>query len=177
MVQTQEHASRVERVVVGVDGSEPSKAALRWAARYAACAGLPLHVLLAWHVPADYGWSLPLPGDWHPEEDARDVLAREVSEVLGTVEDVSVTWSTIEGPAAQVLVDESARASAVVVASRGHGQIRGMLLGSVSSHLATHAHCPVVVVRDEGAPTAADDAGREPTLVHQSGRPEGRGAR
>lgn len=156
-------------VLVGVDGSEPSQAALRWAAHYAERTGQPLHVVLAWHVPTDYGWSLPPPGDWNPEADASATLEREVAEVLGPDAGDEVTLTTIEGPAAQVLIEESRKASVVVVASRGHGQLAGMLLGSVSGHLTAHAHCPVVVVRDEGPAAPTDPAAGVST---REGEPE-----
>lgn len=147
-------------VVVGVDGSVPSRAALRWASRYAARAGQRLDVVLAWHLPADSGWSLPLPGDWNPEEDARATLDAEVADVLGPGPHPGVTTTTVEGPAAQVLADASRTASVVVVASRGHGKLAGMLLGSVSEHLAAHARCPVVIVHGDGPVTAPAPPGR-----------------
>lgn len=134
--------------MVGVDGSESSKAALSWAAEYAKRSGLRLKVVTVWHLPTNLGWSLPLPGDWSPEADARAVLEQEVKEVLGTLADLDLTLLVAEGPPAQVLTDASTSASLVVVANRGRGQFAGMLLGSVSEFLTAHAHCPVVVVRD-----------------------------
>jgi nucleotide-binding universal stress UspA family protein len=135
-------------VVVGVDGSAPSKGALAWAAEYARTTGRPLTVVLTWHYPTEYGWALPLPNDWNPAGDAQRTLDEEVANVLGTTTPVPVTTKVVEGQAQQVLVEASTAAAVVVVASRGLGQFTGMLLGSVSEYLTAHAHCPVVVVRD-----------------------------
>lgn len=135
-------------VVTGVDGSEPSKAALAWAADYARLSGAPLEVIVAWHIPSAYDWTVPMPDDWDPEADAKEMLEREVTEVLGPTLPPDVTLSVVEGPPARVLADASRSASLVVVGSRGRGEFAGMLLGSVSAFVATHARCPVVVVRD-----------------------------
>ncbi len=53
----------------------------------------------------------------------------------------------VEGAPAKVLIDHSADADLLVVGSRGHGGFAGMVLGSVSQHLAAHANCPIVIVR------------------------------
>lgn len=135
-------------VLVGVDGSTQSKKALAWAVQYARVTGAPLTALLAWHLPTDYGWSIPLPENWSPEADARAMLEQDVKEVLGTEPGASLTMTVVEGNPARVLTDASSAASLLVVGSRGRGQFAGMLLGSVSEFLVTHAHCPVVVVRD-----------------------------
>jgi nucleotide-binding universal stress UspA family protein len=135
-------------VVVGVDGSERSKQALAWGARYARLTGAPLTALAVWHLPTSYGWTVPIPGDWDPQADAWVVLEREVKEVLGSDLSPTVGLSVIEGPPGKMLVEASEHASLIVVGSRGRGEFAGMLLGSVSAFVATHAHCPVVVVRD-----------------------------
>ena len=135
-------------VVVGVDGSEHSKQALAWGARYAALTGAPLTAVAVWHLPTSYGWTMPLPAEWDPEADARRVLEREVNEVLGPEAPATVSLIVVQGPPGKALVDASEHASAVVVGSRGRGEFAGMLLGSVSGFVMTHAHCPVVVVRD-----------------------------
>jgi nucleotide-binding universal stress UspA family protein len=62
--------------------------------------------------------------------------------------DASVQRLVKEGHASLVLVNESAEADLLVVGSKGRGAFAGMLLGSVSQHLANHAHCPVVIVRE-----------------------------
>jgi nucleotide-binding universal stress UspA family protein len=136
-------------VVVGIDGSDRSKAALAWGAHYASLTDAPLVVVAAWRFPTDYGWTWPIPEGWSPEADTQAVANREVEEVLGPEPGLAYTVSVVEGHPAEVLTDASARASIVVVGSRGRGQFAGMLLGSVSEHLTAHARCPVVVVRGE----------------------------
>lgn len=135
-------------VLVGVDGSAPSKDALGWAARYAGLTGSPLEVVIVWHMPATLGWETPLPAGWSPEADAQQILESEVQEVLGSAHPAGTTLAVLEGPPAKVLNELASLASVVVVGSRGRGQMAGMLLGSVSESLTRHAPCPVVVVRD-----------------------------
>lgn len=137
-----------EPVLVGVDGSECSGAALRWAARYARLTGTPLTVMAVWHYPANFGWSPPMPDDWDPETDARTLLDQEVEDVLGPSPDLEVTKLVAEGDPGRAIAEASKTASLVVVGNRGRGQVAGVLLGSVSEYLTAHAHCPVVVVRE-----------------------------
>ena len=75
------------------------------------------------------------------------ILEESVEKTLGPDTKESVTLAVVHGHPAPALLAESQRASLVVVGSRGHGEFAGMLLGSVSEYLATHAHCPVVIVR------------------------------
>ncbi|HXY45763.1 MAG TPA: universal stress protein [Acidimicrobiales bacterium] len=145
------------RIVVGIDGSEPSKAALAWAVRQARLTGAPLEVLITWEMPTTYGWAAPLPDGVDFEGDARGVINEEIEKVMGpdAASQVDLTVSVIEGHPAAVLLHESKTAALVVVGSRGHGAFAGMLLGSVGQHLAAHASCPVVIIRDgtaAGAP-------------------------
>jgi nucleotide-binding universal stress UspA family protein len=137
------------RIVVGIDGSEHSRDALAWAAAQAKRTGSSLSVILAWHFPVSTGWNPPYPTDFDPAEDATRLLRDEVDEVLGEHPDVVVNSSVVEGPAAQVLVEEALTADLLVLGSRGHGAFVGMLLGSVSHHLASHSPCPLVIVRGE----------------------------
>lgn len=136
------------RIVVGVDGSEASQAALRWAARQAQLTGERLVVVAAWEYPTSFGWAPAYPSDWDPEGDARKALAEVVDQVLGA-ERPEVDLEVAEGHPAPILVEASQDADLLVVGSRGHGAFAGMLLGSVSEHCVSHAHCPVVVVRQE----------------------------
>lgn len=142
------------RIVVGVDGSEPSTHALRWAARLAETFGASLDVVAAWHYPMAWGWnSVPL--DWHPGEDTEKLLHETVDSVLGVNRNVEVRSAVHEGNAARVLLDSAEGALLVVVGSRGHGGFAGLLLGSVSTAVAEHATCPVLVVHgDEVLPAA-----------------------
>lgn len=137
-----------EPVVVGVDGSTSSKAALVWAAGQAKRTGAHLIAVMTWEFPTSYGWPSPVPDDLELADDARSLLEESLDEVLGPDPDIETNVVVMEGHPARVLVELSKTASLVVVGSRGHGEFAGMLLGSVSEHLAAHAHCPVVVVRD-----------------------------
>jgi nucleotide-binding universal stress UspA family protein len=140
------------RIVVGVDGSESSLAALRWAVRQAELTGAPLEVVSAWEWPVSYsGWETPPPPDYEPADEARRQLDKAVSAVLTPRDAIEVRRSVIEGHAAPVLEALSKTADLVVVGSHGHGEFAGMLLGSVSEHCVTHCHCPVAVIRGRTA--------------------------
>jgi len=134
-------------VVVGVDGSDGSKAALRWAADYARPVQGRLRVVGAWQFPTMYyGYAVALPEDdlaTETEHAVRDAVV----EVLGSEPGIEIETCIEQGPAAEVLRDAAEAADLLVVGSRGHGAFAGMLLGSVSSHVVHHADCPVVVVR------------------------------
>ena len=135
-------------IVVGVDGSESSLAALRWAACQAGLTGAPLEIVSAWEWPVSHwGWETPLPPDYDPADEARRQLDKAVSAVLTPDDAIEVRQSVVEGHAAPVLEALSKTADLVVVGSHGHGEFAGRLLGSVSEHCITHCDCPVVVVR------------------------------
>ncbi|TQJ91237.1 universal stress protein [Streptomyces sp. SLBN-31] len=133
-------------IVVGVDGSEASRAALRWAARQAELTGAQLRPVQAWRLPTTYG----MPADYSDtdfEKQTRDNLRRTVEETLGEHPDLPVDPRVVEGHPAAVLTDTAREADLLVVGSHGHGAFAGMLLGSVSHHCVHHATCPVLVVR------------------------------
>jgi nucleotide-binding universal stress UspA family protein len=134
-------------IVVGVDGSEPSRRALRWAVKQATLSGAELDIVTTWEFPATYGWAPPYPQGFDPEADTRKALQDTVEEVLGTSPEVPVRLTVTEGHPAPVLIAEAAGAELLVVGSRGHGAFMGMVLGSVSEYCVAHAPCPVVVVR------------------------------
>lgn len=134
-------------VVVGVDGSEGSKTALRWAANYARRGGARLLAVGAWQYPAMYyGYTVAIPEADLAAETERTVRTT-ISDVLGGEPDVAIEVRIAQGPAAEVLLDAASGADLLVVGSRGHGAFTGMLLGSVSNHVVHQASCPVVVVR------------------------------
>jgi len=133
-------------IVVGVDGSEPSLQALRWAARQARLTGATLRVLTTWEVATGTGWAPTFPIDFDPEVIARQALDEAITDTLGTDPEVPVERIVEEGHAAPVLLAAAKGADLVVVGSHGHGAFAGMLLGSVSEHLVRHAPCVVVVV-------------------------------
>ncbi|MET8152950.1 universal stress protein [Actinoplanes sp. NPDC049668] len=145
---TNEQVSEVRDtdIVVGVDGSLPGKAALRWALAQARLTGGRIRATIAWEIPSYIGWAL-IPYDGL-EAAAGKLLHESVEEAVGfDGPDVTVVESVMPGHPAQVLIDASAHAALLVVGSHGHGIFAGTLLGSVSRHCAQHARCPVVVVR------------------------------
>ncbi len=145
---TEGNASKL--VVAGVDGSDESVAALRWAGEYAAATGATLRAILAWHYPAAVG---PAPVGVAPKaisDEVRQNMAAALAEAVARVgPGVPVDQVIAYGHPVQVLVDASKEADLLVVGRRGHAAITGMLVGSVSIHCVTHAHCPVVVVQGD----------------------------
>lgn len=139
-------------VVVGVDGSDASLAALEWAAEQARVTGRPLVAVTTWEWPSYYGAAIAWPAEIDFARDAATVLDEAIAKVLGPEPSIPVDRRVLHGHAATVLGEASREAGLLVVGSRGHGEFAGMLLGSVSEYLVAHAHCPVVVVhRPEGA--------------------------
>jgi nucleotide-binding universal stress UspA family protein len=136
------------RIVVGVDGSAPSMAALRWAIHQAKLTGSSVDAVIAWHLPAGYGMA-PMADraavDF--EGEAKQILVAALNEVSGTEPEVLVRPSVVEGHTADVLVRAAREADLLVVGSRGHGELTSALLGSVSHFCVHHASCPVLVIR------------------------------
>ena len=144
--------AEIKLIVVGVDGSDSSRAALQWAYDEAAHHGAALNVVAAWAPPTmpmspPYG-SLPTEGyAEQPRVEALGLLERFTADLDERSPAVEVSTSIEEGGPAQVLIERSKEADLLVVGSRGHGGFAGMLLGSVSQHLVAHANCAVVIVR------------------------------
>ncbi len=137
----------METVVVGVDGSRASAAALEWAGRYAERIGARVLGVTAWHSPASAMWSIDAT---ELQSAAEEVLEGALKEARSAHPDVEYSGIVDEGLAAPVLLTAAGTADLLVVGSRGHGAFAGMLIGSVSMHCVHHARCPVVVVPDEG---------------------------
>jgi nucleotide-binding universal stress UspA family protein len=133
------------RIVVGVDGSEHSKEALRWAARVAAAEGARLDVVAVWSFAGLIAWQA-IPVDYTPQLDIEKSLTETVDEVFGPNRPDGLRTRVLEGPAASTLLLASEGALMLVVGSRGRGGFVGLLLGSVSARVAEHASCPVLVV-------------------------------
>ena len=138
-------------IVVGVDGSDSSIEALRWAVAQSKLTDASLEVVSTWELPTSFGWAPPWPDDFNPEGETKTALTEILGRELGSKSGLEVRQSVIEGHPALVLVHAAKRADLLVVGSRGHGAFTGMLLGSVSEYCAAHAGCPVVVVRHMGA--------------------------
>lgn len=143
------------RIVVGIDGSEPSEHALRWALQAARGWHAELRVVMSWLPAVTYGWAGGggyIPEPWNPRIDAEKVATDLLDRVCGHSRPKGTELQIVEGHAARVLIEASEGATLLVVGSRGHGGFAGMLLGSVSAHCAEHATCPVVVVHGDTLP-------------------------
>jgi nucleotide-binding universal stress UspA family protein len=136
------------RIVVGVDGSPSSAAALRWAAGQARLTGAEIHAIMTWELPTNYSWA-PVLENVDFADDCQKRLATAVREALGDDGAHAVRYEALAGHPAWRLIEAADGADLLVVGSRGHGGFVGMLLGSVSQHVVAHAPCPVVVVHEE----------------------------
>jgi nucleotide-binding universal stress UspA family protein len=143
-------ADRSGRVVVGIDGSLASLAALRFAAETAALRGSVLHAVHTWVAPyqATSVWSPPLPAIDESRDAAVATLRDSVSAVLGDGHGLRVEHSVVEGAAGPALVRAAEDADLLVVGSRGRGGWKALLLGSVSTHCVVNAPGPVVIARE-----------------------------
>jgi nucleotide-binding universal stress UspA family protein len=140
------HGDEQRRIVVGVDGFESSKAALRWAINQAKLTGAVVEAITAWHIPAGTGWvAAPDMPDY--QDDAFTVLSEAIAEMAAVDPDVQVRPRVVEGQAGRVLVDAAGGADLLVVGSRGHGGLAEALLGSVGQYCVHHAPCPVLIMR------------------------------
>lgn len=167
-------------IVVGVDGSPSSMAAVQWAARDAEMHNIPLrlvHVIapvIAPVTPAGGPWpEVPVPSDYSHflETEANGVIDRAIRAVTDAVPQaqLQVSSEVTSAPIVPTLVDLSKQADMVVVGCRGQGQVARALLGSVSSGVVHHAHCPVAVIHDEEPVTAR--SAQAPVLVGVDGSP------
>jgi nucleotide-binding universal stress UspA family protein len=140
------------RIVVGVDGSQSSCGALKWAVAEAQRRGVALDVINAYSyhpmMASPFGPVVTSSRD-DVEKASLSLLEHMVASVLEPAGTPGVPVELIPSPAtaARSLLDAAASADLLVVGSRGHGTLNGVLLGSVSRQCAHHGHCPVVVVR------------------------------
>jgi nucleotide-binding universal stress UspA family protein len=138
-------------IIVGIDGSDHSRRALRWAVGEAAARHAPLTVLTVRQAVAGY-WGGPVPYPEDPEltEQALKEVQKETDDVLEEFDagsrPPSVTVRAVTGLPAEELLAATEHADLLVVGARGAGGFKRLLLGSVSTHVTHHAHCPVVVV-------------------------------
>ena len=144
-------------IVVGVDGSDHSHRALIWAMRQAAQQQVPLTVLAVRPDPVrpvtGVYWGVhAYPEDAHNPEVVRKAIQAIVDQARNEIGETApqVTVNVVTGDPAEELIKESSDADMIVVGSRGSGGFASLLMGSVSSKVAHHAACPVVVIRGEG---------------------------
>jgi len=142
----------VKTIVVGVDGSDCSLSALRWALEEARLRGAKIRAVHAWSFPhvstyheAAHAMEIPF------ADEAAAALDQAISEADVEGAGVELERMVVEGPPAAALVEAARDAALLVVGSRGLGGFAGLLLGSVSQQCAHHAACPLVIVREETA--------------------------
>jgi nucleotide-binding universal stress UspA family protein len=137
-------------IVVGVDGSGHSQRALEWAMKEAAVRQVPLTVLTVHEQILGYfGHMITLPGDEQLAEKAKALVQAEVDEVLAKLDGPhppEVSVKVAAGSSVEELVNAGKDADMIVVGSRGAGGFSRMMMGSTSSLVTHHAHCPVVVI-------------------------------
>ena len=165
-------------ILVGVDGSSCAKLAVEWAAREAAGRNVPLRIVHVAYpaVGAWAGWGVspaPLPENLVPtqEDQARKVIDDAIEIVDAAIEGndrLPVSSEILWSSAVPTLVDLTKQAQMIVVGYHGRGALARGLLGSVSTALVHHAHCPVAVIHDAAQPSAPTGA---PVLVGIDGSP------
>jgi nucleotide-binding universal stress UspA family protein len=146
------------RIVVGVDGSAHSEAALRWALAEATARNGELTAVFAWEVPF-----LSFPGAFDRDEleqAGKEFIVDTVSKVVPTPP-VPLTTLVAEGDPAASLIKASEDADLLVVGTRGRSPWAGLLLGSVSQRCAAGAACPVVLIKLPGERGTDEIGGQE----------------
>lgn len=142
--------SAQKKILVGIDGSEGSLRALRWALAEAHLRGDAVEVFHGWHYPyvADPSGMVPYAGS-ELAESAQMLVDRALADVAVESVGITVTTRIEQSAGASALVEASKGADLVVVGRRGHGGFLSLVMGSVAQQVAAHAHCPVVVVGPE----------------------------
>lgn len=143
----------VNPIVAAIDGSPEALRAVGWAVGEAVLRDAPLRIVSGVELPPRMS---PRKDAHGPSTVAEIVTAERDHDLTAAAErataispDLRVSTGTLSGPVAQAVADSGAGASMLVVGSRGAGAFAAMILGSVSRYVATHAACPVVVVRDD----------------------------
>ncbi len=135
------------RIVVGVDGSGASVDAIKWAVTQASLTGASVEAIICWSIPVSFGVAMGAVESVDWESNSQEIIDAAVNEAVGDI-GTAITKKNVQGHPADILVEASKGADLVVVGSRGHGGFVGAVLGSVSSHVVSHARCPVVVTRE-----------------------------
>ena len=136
-------------VVVGVDGSPNSIAALKWAAHYAQSTDCIVRALYVWSYPASTVITAQFGSAMAPADLMETASAEALAGFIAEAElpaDVHVVHVVREGSTSKVLLEYAADADILVVGARGHGGFAGLLLGSVANAVINHAPCPVAVI-------------------------------
>jgi nucleotide-binding universal stress UspA family protein len=145
-------AGQQARIVVGVDGSDSSQAALRWALWQAKLTGGRVDAVTVWHYPAAYGVG-PTLADSDFEGTAHEILSAALAAAAAAAAGVTVVQLVSEGYPGDVLLDTAKGADLLVLGRRGHSGFTSALIGSVSMHCVLHARCPVLVLHEQPGPS------------------------
>ncbi|MBL7286865.1 universal stress protein [Corynebacterium godavarianum] len=161
---------REDIVVVAVDGSPASQTAVRWAANTAMKRGIPLRLASSYTMPQFLYAEGMVPPQELFDDLQRETLkkideARDIA--LEVAPDIKIGHAVAEGSPIDMLLEMSRSSTMVVMGSRGLGGLSGMVLGSVSGAVVSHASCPVVVVREDNNVTEANKYG--PVVVGVDG--------
>lgn len=157
-------------VVVAVDGSDASKNAVRWAANTANKRGIPLRLASSYTMPQFlYAEGMVPPQELFEELQAESMEIIEAARNIAfeVAPDLKVGYTVAEGSPIDMLLEMSETVTMIVMGSRGLGGLSGMVMGSVSAAVVSHAHCPVVVVREDNQLTEANKYG--PVVVGVDG--------
>ena len=157
-------------VVVAVDGSEASKNAVRWAANTAMKRGIPLRIASSYTVPQFlYAEGMVPPKELFDDLQAETLEKIEAARAVAheVAPDIKIGHTIAEGSPIDMLLEMSHDVTMVVMGSRGMGGLSGMVMGSVSASVVSHASCPVVVVREDNHVTESTKYG--PVVVGVDG--------
>lgn len=157
-------------VVVAVDGSPASDNAVKWAANTANKRGVPLRLATSYTMPQFlYAEGMVPPEDLFKElqDEALNLVEKARAIAHEVAPDILIGHTIAEGSPIDMLLDMSNDVTMIVLGSRGLGGLSGMVLGSVSAAVVSHAHCPVVVVREGNAVTESNKYG--PVVVGVDG--------
>ena len=135
-------------VVVGIDGSDAARAALRWAAEFASYTRSAVSAVAVWQQPPQFG-DVPGPTTENLEREAVEWLRHALSDLP----QAEVSTTVDHGDPSQILLDKAADVDLLVLGNHGRGALSGALLGSVAHRCARHARCPVVLVPPPDLPT------------------------
>jgi len=139
--------NKTQLIIVGVDGSEGSRLALRWAVAEAQRSGGAVKAVTAWYWQGLEGDMLAVTNPREQEQHAERISAREVEAVVAEFgSETPIAREVVEGVPVRVLIDASRQARMLVLGSHGHGRLHHAVLGSVSDECARQARCPVVII-------------------------------
>jgi nucleotide-binding universal stress UspA family protein len=150
--------NKTQLIIVGVDGSEGSRLALRWAVAEAQRSGGAVKAVTAWYWQGLEGDMLAVTNPREQEQHAERISVREVEAVVAEFgSETPIAREVVEGVPVRVLIDASRQARMLVLGSHGHGRLHRAVLGSVSDECARQARCPVVII-----PTPRAEKVKEP---------------